>query len=1548
MDPGNFITNTTLVNALTSIPYMYLEPAPLKSKALVRRVEALWRGKGALAVCDPSKFGIWLFGNGNGDDPRARISSSCVMDKDGGVEACGMKFRVETRGTFETSALRSPDSFQLQGPSKTLSAVNPGSLEAVRNAQMMNARAAQFNNANSMKQGQIPAPVSTAAPNAEALESIAKIRQLFISAVLGSASYLLCRGNGLIPLNARTLTSRFRDGSASLSCARPRLTAPMITIDVALTAFGSLTLRASCQASSALTFVTVSSGNGPVKANIHPGQLLWLAPGGLVAKYMGPCTEDSSVRVPLNIGQIDPHAQTQHWKQHCRAWLSNVGIDVTLLEKSAWLMVQLSPLTWENYFESKSDASTGASEPPTLSEPPKFPWPADLCFTRDQVTGRSGDITQTTLAHGKSTMNRDPLTFAEEWCATKAERDSNVLKRQQSHDAESAARALAETQFKTGTSSAYSPVTTRRNSTGGGVYPTPPDGVQTIAGATPNFDGTSSTSGNANQPTPMNTDSSLPVRDESSSDFWISARPGKETQGSEFPTNDGRNLFDGHITNDFFGENDITDADFNFFDEPDKMLEDSMDATDQNASEEVQELPTVDRQLQGDIGPAITLQPAVEISGFKMIGSDISMSSPPSEIQPSGYLSGLKKGDPRAEERHLLHPLHKVTDEKRDVAPILSPELVFRRLFPDRPPGAAGLSPKAVEHSSELGQYRRIGHFGSIGFEHIISDVNGKYSSHGRFAYNEEVGVAQRPCSTAIPETEYLNSHKRRKGEFFKRILIPLQSAIGLQSDTSGDINETDTLKEYDDPDYGSGSDFSDPDEVSPMWEEASIGLTTGGKRKRESHDEGDDGMASSFQDLAIDRPPLTDADEPIPSILESDAADWPLNEIFDLPEPPLVAALKLSDSDYIAAAQILTDQVASSTLPISNVIKDESSSLSVDMIDEKTVVNMTQKNLAAVARRCFHNVETCNLNKFLGIQGFPSINPITRMPARPHGRECPMQIHFENPFAIKTPHLEVRRSDSKLTVLPSAISFWDNLGLGPCRGIKDISTVCIFPAGEGMQENAAIFLERMRCAYEYAKLGSHDKISTGDLGLDPSLDRGLVSISLPPTSKNQAIDQTLVLDAIMLRCCKVGKALASIPGAGRNLVIYFIYPSDHEEILPLVCAGFYALYETYRKTVPETRAKIWNDLVLQLIPRQFVTSSTAVVVPSPIDYARLATEVYDRCPDSESPSCSPSIMLEQQLPRNIEFKVTINPSVSLLAENSCIHVAYAQSIDDRWISAAWTDNRGAEQMTASYCLGRKNRPIQRTFAEVAKEIWETTLDIISVKAVNWRILLAKSGVMERSEIDVWISLTSKETRASVTLALLSINSRPSLQLLPPPAVLSPTILSTPSGMFTTPVSTPQALGILSPDYTATSTPTQNSMTNAPTSDANPLEPPPSDATLIDITDQTWGSILSHRLNNSNSLLENHPALLSGYLIKRSGTRPEDTPILIEISIVGVSSEGHRNARACDHLLREVMGMYRALGTLARVRGVVASVRDARPWHIAAVEKAVRVLYILM
>ncbi len=162
---------------------------------------------------------------------------------------------------------------------------------------------------------------------------------------------------------------------------------------------------------------------------------------------------------------------------------------------------------------------------------------------------------------------------------------------------------------------------------------------------------------------------------------------------------------------------------------------------------------------------------------------------------------------------------------------------------------------------------------------------------------------------------------------------------------------------------------------------------------------------------------------------------------------------------------------------------------------------------------------------------------------------------------------------------------------------------------------------------------------------------------------------------------------------------------------------------------------------------------------------------------------------------------------------------------------------------------------------------------------------------------------------------------------------------------YTTPVSTPQATAIVSPEQRGNpATPAGAGNSANPTTPGGDAAEPEIDATLVDVTDFTWGALVSHRLNNSSSLVDWNPALASGYLVKRGGTRADDPPAIMEINIV--HSEG--NPRVYETLLREMLTYFRGLGTIARARGIVDRESDVRPWHVAAAEKGVKALYLLM
>jgi mediator of RNA polymerase II transcription subunit 13 len=491
------------------------------------------------------------------------------------------------------------------------------------------------------------------------------------------------------------------------------------------------------------------------------------------------------------------------------------------------------------------------------------------------------------------------------------------------------------------------------------------------------------------------------------------------------------------------------------------------------------------------------------------------------------------------------------------------------------------------------------------------------------------------------------------------------------------------------------------------------------------------------------------------------------------------------------------------------------------------------------------------------------------------------------------------------------------------------------------MQDNVVCFLDRIRSIYESLKMGTFDRLLYGaeiPSGLFP------YNVDKAPASPFSATSPQ-PSSALSAAMTKLANDLARFIVTEKNHVVYFVYTPENPGSIVEAIAAFQDLFEKYKKAVADRKKIISNELVLQLIPLDHVASETSLAILSPSEYIQLCIETYDRCTVFGGPMPAPAIVLEPALPRMIEFKPTASPSANVLHENSCIHIAYAWSVDERWITAAWTDNCGTKQMTASYCLGRRGKPLSNPLEDVTREIWDTTHDLISMWKVHWRVIITKCGPMEQSEIDNWMALAQGENKASISLTLMTVDTNPSLQLIPPAAKLPVTMSS---AFYTTPVSTPQPMTTVSPEQSG-NPPTPmgagNPMNATTPGGENSATEPEADTTLIDVTDTTWGAVVSHRLNNSSSLTELNPAIQSGYLIKRSGVKPEDPPVAMEVNVI--HSEGN-NPRAYEAVLREMLMYFRGLGTLARLRGMVDRETDVRPWHVAAAEKGVRALYQLL
>ncbi len=327
------------------------------------------------------------------------------------------------------------------------------------------------------------------------------------------------------------------------------------------------------------------------------------------------------------------------------------------------------------------------------------------------------------------------------------------------------------------------------------------------------------------------------------------------------------------------------------------------------------------------------------------------------------------------------------------------------------------------------------------------------------------------------------------------------------------------------------------------------------------------------------------------------------------------------------------------------------------------------------------------------------------------------------------------------------------------------------------------------------------------------------------------------------------------------------VNPFNGPSALWELCSAFWALFQAYGQGPlgrPDQPQK--PDLVLQIVPIQYLASFDIPVILDPGTYVNLAREVYDRCPPSvpsgdKSPLSiytAPAFQLEEALPRGVPFKLVSEPPPDLLRENGYMHLGYSLSLDGTWITAAWTDSCGKSQAVVSYHLGT------RVFGEIAKEMWQTTIEILQSRRVHWRVCVAKAGAMDREEFETWAFLISCPTHLNLFITLLTVDTNPPYKFTP-----TANTSSNATGQPSAPSPDAASQTGVSPDATVGLTPAAT-----PSADSSNNVDPSTDAEarLVDVTDETWGIILAHRLHNSHSTNQFSPALISGLLVKRGET----------------------------------------------------------------------------
>jgi mediator of RNA polymerase II transcription subunit 13, fungi type len=303
-----------------------------------------------------------------------------------------------------------------------------------------------------------------------------------------------------------------------------------------------------------------------------------------------------------------------------------------------------------------------------------------------------------------------------------------------------------------------------------------------------------------------------------------------------------------------------------------------------------------------------------------------------------------------------------------------------------------------------------------------------------------------------------------------------------------------------------------------------------------------------------------------------------------------------------------------------------------------------------------------------------------------------------------------------------------------------------ILPSNSDLRTTVDHFLKELEVCYESSRLGAHAR---GDSTSTDVVHNGMMSWN-PNSMARKFIEQNLrrtcVLLGTFLASSRKPKTTTSASArkiqeaSSYSFMIFIVNPFDEDpSSLAMISTCFWHLFSTYKQAAKSNPATYIPDVQLQIIPISFLARRDSLVVRQAGELQSFVRELYNRCPPTSltgDPAALPidtgwSIQLSEALPRKISFELKSEPPANIMFENSQLHVGYARSASGNWITAAYSDNSGRYQCNASYCMSG-----ERSFLDIAKEIWDTCLEIMKARGVNWRVCIAKVGDMDMTELE--------------------------------------------------------------------------------------------------------------------------------------------------------------------------------------------------------------------
>ena len=318
--------------------------------------------------------------------------------------------------------------------------------------------------------------------------------------------------------------------------------------------------------------------------------------------------------------------------------------------------------------------------------------------------------------------------------------------------------------------------------------------------------------------------------------------------------------------------------------------------------------------------------------------------------------------------------------------------------------------------------------------------------------------------------------------------------------------------------------------------------------------------------------------------------------------------------------------------------------------------------------------------------------------------------------YPIEQPFVTVRKNHDMINVKSDSQGFSKFLNFKPPFGMKNFKLLMIT---DSFKNDCNIFVSTLMQTYIGQEFGFCEllKLDNGDTD-------GLL---LLPSFQHSKL---LLLAAQIVSYCSTNKHLND------NVTLMIIIPLLSNDISELVEKT--KLFQIVRN---EVRDKIPNlDIFFKAIPMDFIRNPLTSID----EYYNLCASMYNILPDREIKLTS----IAHKLPEKVVFRnLQTGGGTGAIQYDSFVHLAYARSVDKKWVFAVLSSSDGKSNIVKTWYVGGS----KRLFDDACTRLWELGSSLAGKQYGKICLVLTRlNGTLPDDELMNWRRLSGRNVHLAV------------------------------------------------------------------------------------------------------------------------------------------------------------------------------------------------------